>query len=139
VLLPGEGNTVYATYNLYWNTFNSTNGIYDATLRIRVDWNSTGVSGVISLYPNNLYLHEQIFQIYNFRNIVIERDNYGYLYFTAETEFQVHYGNIYAYFTLWVEQDNIGQRVRLTLTNYQCTSNSSGSLTLSYDDQIITT
>ena len=115
-LLPGEGNTILASYELYWESYVGEYGRYDATLNVRIDWNNTGVSGVAVLFPRNF--SEQRYFINSFVNTQIVRDKYGNLSFSTETSFSFTYECMYCYFNLWAEQNNYSQRVRLTIDNY---------------------
>lgn len=133
-LLPGEGNTILASYELYWESYVGYHGRYNATLNIRIDWNDTGVSGVAVLYPT--HYNEQRTFMDSFFNTQIIRDNYGYLNFSTETNFSFTYDCMYCHFYLWAEQNNYRQRVRLTLDSYN--PSLSGALLLVNNNIIIT-
>lgn len=136
-LMPGEGNTILATYSLTWNPYRYKNQYerckYNANLNIRIDWNHTGVSGVAVLFPK--FFNETICYMNSFQNTIIEREQYGNIRFSTSTFFNILYDMMYCTFALWVEQDNYTQRVRLTLDNYNY--GLEGVLELSNDNMIV--
>jgi hypothetical protein len=136
VLMPGEGSTILAYYTLNWYPYYGT--IYDkygADIRIRVDWNYQGVSGVVNLYPYHVNFSPQMIYLNQFRDVVIERNNNGELEFSAESDFNVLYGNMNCYFMMWVKQQSFTQQIKLTMTEYITTAE--GVLYLSNDNVFI--
>lgn len=135
-LLPGEGNTILATYRLGWEDVSRAKFYYDATLNLRVDWNDQGVVGTAVIFPDDFKIPSSVQYIHTFHNIVFDRDDFGDLIFSADTSFDIMYQDMYCYFVMYVEQHSFTQRMKLTMLNYNY--NLSGTLTLEYNDQYIT-
>ena len=135
ILLPGEGGTFIRSYTLTWWPFPYSPGSnYDASMNVRVDWNSEGISGVVTLYPSCDKYYDVLHFIDYFTNTSLIMDEYGDLKFSTETFFQLHYGLMYCDFALWVEEGPFYQHVRLTLQSYS--GGLGGTLQLSNDNQI---
>ncbi|MBQ2122885.1 MAG: hypothetical protein II200_02695 [Bacteroidaceae bacterium] len=133
VLLPGEGSTIIAPYNLYWHADYGLINRYEANLLIRVDWNDQGVSGVVNLNSQRYGSTIEFLNLFN--NIVIERDSEGELFFSAEKDFRIYYGSMFCYFMMWVEQHSFSQRMKVTMIDFN--ADLGGSLYLSNDNIMI--
>ena len=136
VLLPGEGNTILATYRLTWQEKNRANFYYDATLNLRVDWNDQGVTGTVVVFPDDSKISSTVQFIHTFHDIIIERDDFGELRFSANTDFNLMYHNMYCFFVMYVEQHSFSQRMKLTMLNHHC--DLLGTLTLENDNEYVT-
>ncbi len=135
-LVPGEGGTILATYNLGWVSTTRAGYVYDAIMNLRVDWNYQGVSGVVSLFPEDNKLSNTMLFLNLFDNVVVQRSDWGELMFSAEKDFRIYYGDMSCYFMMYVEQYSFTQRIKLTMLDYY--TNISGHLYLSNDDLLLT-